>query len=405
MQRAALGKLEMADTFRFGQGPAPEVLTFFKNRKLVPAFNWQDVFGEEHAFAFTVAKATQIEVLSELHDAVQKAIKSGQPFEAFKKELAPRLKKLGWWGKQVLTDPETGEQIVAQLGSNRRLKIIHWANTRTAYGAGKWTRIQRTKRALPYLVYRLGSAREHRPHHVAKENVILPVDDDFWNSWYPPNGWGCVCWVRQITRMEAENLGGETERPEIPTKSWTNKRTGEVLDIPEGIDPGWQTNSGQQRHRTLAKHLAGKLDAAPEHIRKTAIADLVSSQIFRRVQTGVFGKQNVFTPVAIIPEGVTKTMGSSTRIAFLSTEDAAKQLRKRPAFSELDYIKAQQLLDRGEIFRETPLDFFVMGLIDGMAWRAVFHVTRKGDEIFLKSFRRTNASQMEMYRERSELIY
>lgn len=392
----------MADGFRFGAGPAPEVLAYLDGRGLSQSFDWRDNYGADHAHAFTVAKATQVEVLSAIHQEVQQAIREGLPFDAFKKTLAPKLKKLGWWGKRPMVDPKTGETVISQLGSNRRLKTIYWANTRTAYGAGKWTRIQRTKAALPYLIYRLGSAREHRPHHAYKENIILPVDDPFWSTWYPPNGWGCVCWVRQITKAEADSLGGVTERPEVATTPWTNKRTGETREIPVGIDPGWDTNPGKERHRTLAKHLAGHLDAAPDHIRRAAMTDLVGSQAFRRVANGELSGHTVFAPAAVVPQGIAAAMGSSTRIAFLSTADAAKQLRKRGELSPRDYLLVQQLLNNGASRREGPSDFAIMGDVGGTWWRAVFHVTSLRDEMFLKSFRRTNQKQVQKYLKKSE---
>lgn len=309
----------MADGFRFGAGPAPEVLSYLEGRGLAPSFDWRDSYGADHAYSFTVAKATQLDVLSEIHSATRKAITEGLPFEAFRKDLAPKLKSMGWWGTRSRLDPLTGEAVATRLGSNRRLKVIYWANTRTAYGAGKWERMQRTKAALPYLVYRLGAAREHRPHHADKENIILAIDDPFWSTWYPPNGWGCVCWVRQITGEEAQSLGGVTEPPEIKTAPWTNKRTGERREIPVGIDPGWDSNPGQTRYRTLAQHLSGALENAPAEIRKAAMRDLVGSQMFRRVQSGALQGRKVFAPAAVVPEVFAQAVGSEARVVFLST--------------------------------------------------------------------------------------
>ncbi|WP_068317492.1 phage minor head protein [Polycladidibacter hongkongensis] len=390
----------MSDTFRFAQGPAPEVAAYLDARTVAASFDWRDIYGQEHAFNFTVAKATQLDVLTELHTATRAAIDQGLPFEAFKKQLAPKLRSMGWWGKQEMDDPQTGERKLVQLGSNRRLKTIYWANTRTAYGAGKWQRAQRTKKALPYFVYRLGVASEHRPHHVAKENVVLPVDHPFWDTWYPPNGWGCNCWLRQITKREAERYGGESTPPQVPMREWTNKRTGEVLQVPEGIDAGWQTNPGKSRAHNLAQHLSGKLDAAPAPLRKAAMHDMLNSQAFKQVQGGAFGtSKEVFVPVAIVPENVAKQMGATTRVALFSPEDAAKQIRKRDGLDGLnlqpnDYLKVQQLLDNGVILHERERSFSASGMIEGKAWFAAFRVTKNGTELFLKSFRRANPDEI-----------
>ncbi|EFO33231.1 phage Mu protein F like protein [Roseibium sp. TrichSKD4] len=399
----------MADRFRFGKGPAPEVLSYLDGKTLKPSYHWQDLHGEEHAYAFTVAKADQVAVLTELHEAVEKAIRTGATFEDFKKQLSPKLKSMGWWGKADRIDPKTGDLETVQLGSNRRLKTIYWANTRSAMAAGKWTRFQRTKHALPYLVYRLGVAREHRPHHVARENTILPIDHPFWDTWMPPNGWGCVCWVRQITQAEADSLGGVSETPDIPTRQWVNKRDGSVHQIPEGIDPGWQTNPGKSRHRTLANHLSGKLDTAPPHIRRAAITDLVGSQMFRRVQSGALAGKPVFAPVAMVPETIAEKIGATTRTAFFSTADAAKQIGKRADLDADIYQLVQRSLDVGEIRRDLSAepkanDFAASALIDGVWWRALFRVTKDGREIFLKSFRRTNSNQLKFYQKRGPLL-
>lgn len=394
----------MADNFRFGQGPAPEVISYIEGKALKPSFDWRDIYGEEHAYAFTVAKATQIDALSQIHEATIKAIKEGTPLKQFQATLGAELKKIGWWGKSHEVDPVTDELRVVQLGSERRLKTIYWANTRSAYAAGKWTRIQRTKEHLPYLLYQLGPAREHRPHHESKENIILPIDDEFWHVWYPPNGWGCVCWVRQITRDEADELGGLSEKPDIPNRTWKNQRTGKTEEIPVGIDAGWNSNAGRARHRTLAKHLGGTLDTAPDHIRKAAMVDLVASQLFRQVQSGALASKKAFAPVAVISQEVKEALGTQTRVAFLSSDDATKQLIKRAQLSAKDYVIVQQLLDTGTIRRESDKDIVVNGQVDGQFWHAVFRVTKSGDEIFLKSFRRTNPRQIEKYNKRGEKL-
>jgi hypothetical protein len=37
-----------------------------------------------------------------------------------------------------------------------------------------------------------------RPEHAALDGVTLPVDDPFWDMYFPPNDWGCRCDVVQI---------------------------------------------------------------------------------------------------------------------------------------------------------------------------------------------------------------
>lgn len=105
-----------------------------------------------------------------------------------------------------MDDPLTGETKSVQLGSDRRLRTIYDTNMRTARSAGQWDRIQRTKRAMPYLLYTLGPSREHRAEHLKWADLCLPVDDPFWQTHIGPNGWGCKCGVRQVSKYEYDQL-------------------------------------------------------------------------------------------------------------------------------------------------------------------------------------------------------
>lgn len=244
---------------KYNQPPLPkEPLRWFKSKGIQPSFDWKDVWQEEHAIAFTVAKAMEFDVLETIKLATQKALSQGQTLEQFKRDLKPLLTKLGWWGRQDKVDPLTSETREVQLGSSRRLKVIYRTNLRTARAAGQFERAQRTKAALPYLMYELGPSENHREEHVRWSRIILPVDHPFWQTHYPPNGWGCKCRVRQISEQEAQRLGGVSTDPHIQYRDWLNERTGEMLKVPQGIDPGWDYNPGTARLKSLDEHLYRK---------------------------------------------------------------------------------------------------------------------------------------------------
>ena len=254
-------------------GPVPkEVLAFFRAKKLKVGFDYRDVWREEHALNFTVAKAMQLDILESIQEAIGQAQEQGLTLRDFAKDLTPTLQRLGWWGVKEMTDPATGEIIDAQLGSPRRLRTIYTANMRTARAAGQWERAQRTKKVLPYLLRTLGPSRKHRPEHVALAGTLLPVDDSFWDTHFAPDGWGCKCRVRQVTQTEYDRLqadgvpagGGvgtvpaRTTAPKIEYREWRNKRTGKVERVAVGCDPGWDTNPGKTRAADLAAMLEDK---------------------------------------------------------------------------------------------------------------------------------------------------
>lgn len=218
-----------------GQVP-PEVRRYLEGKGLTPSWDWDDVWQEEHAAAFTAAKAMGEDVLAALRDAVNAAIADGQTFSDFKKRVQDVLATLGWWGVKNVTNPKTGEKERVELGTPRRLKTIYVTNARVARAQGQWERIQRTKASHPYLIYELGPSQKHRPEHEAWAGTILRVDDDAWDKMFPPNGWGCKCRVRQLSEAEADRKGGETAAPSDDS-------------LEKGIDPEWAYNPGEAGRR------------------------------------------------------------------------------------------------------------------------------------------------------------
>ncbi len=244
-----------------------DALEYIKNKKLRPAFSWCDVWNEEHASNFTVAKAMQVDVLSDIKKAVEQAIENGESFETFKKNLAPALQEKGWWGKKTMIDPVTGETVNAQLGSDRRLKTIYDMNTGQAYNQGRWQRTMDSP-LHPYLMYRIGPSKNHRPDHQSWEGLILPKDDPWWDTHYPKNDWGCKCWTQAVSEARKKQLEesgikvppavsgnpGYTARvkdqaPPTKYKIWVDERTGRIEKIPEGVSPGFAWNVGRTGRR------------------------------------------------------------------------------------------------------------------------------------------------------------
>lgn len=241
--------------------------------RLDPSFSWLDVWQEEHARAFAVAKSTGFDILGDIHGELVKALAEGRTFEQFASGLTPMLQRKGWWGRQMMADPETGEIGAVQLGSTRRLHTIFDANMRVSYAAGHWSMFERNKATRPFLRYVHIDPELHqedsRPHHAALHNLVLPVDHPFWSTFAPPNGWGCRCTLQQLSQRDIDRLLREGEQllfeaPTIETRPWTNWRTGEIVHVPEGVDPGWAYNPG--REQWAAATAAAKIGSAPAEL-------------------------------------------------------------------------------------------------------------------------------------------
>lgn len=253
-----------------------DAIAFFRAKGyfLQESFDWRDLDAESHAAAFTVAKSAGFDILGDIHQAVDDAIAQGTTLRQFEQRLTPVLQAKGWWGKKLVTDPLTGETKMAQLGSPRRLAIIFRTNLRMAYMAGRWQRIQRVKQYRPWLRYLAIHDDRTRPEHMRWDNVVRAVDDPFWETHYPPNGWNCRCDVQQLSDRDLARFGlKETPVPPPAMRRLVNRRTGEIMDVPKGIDPGFAHNVGMLARRAHAgKLLADGLAGLPPRIAARAHA-------------------------------------------------------------------------------------------------------------------------------------
>lgn len=370
--------------FTFGDQPSPEVSAYMRQKGLKPAFRYSEVWGQEHAYGFTVAKAVQAEVLTTLKEAVQYAIDKGVPYETWARDLKPELQRLGWWGQVDMADPATGEVKARELGSPRRLRVIYDANLRSARAAGQWERGQRTKAVLPFYLYQLGPSEKHRPEHAAREGVIRPVDDALWQTWFPPNGWGCKCWVRQITRAEAERRG--ISAPVIiETMPWRRKRDDgsvEIVHVPVGIDPGWATNPGLTRSQTLMTSLGERLAQAGEPAARALMSDFWSGstpEAFAKLP-GRF-----FAPAAVAPAALREALKSDAELVMISSDTLAAKLEKHGAGSRglkaADVGRLQNILDRGEMVERVGSRAVFVFEDDGGWYQAVVKASASGELI------------------------
>lgn len=305
------------------------------------------------------------------------------------------------------------------------MRTIYHANVRTAHAAGQWERIQRTKRVLPYLIYIRSTAERPRPEHLAWAGTVLPVDDPWWRTHYPPNGWNCQCRVRQVSRIEAERLGVKRdEAPPRPADFGVAERrhrvTGEIERTPVGVDPGWAQNPGATRVDNVQAHLTAKLDALTPEARRIAIGDVVGSPFFRQVAEGEIphvlrgnpghldpanlARGHIAFPVASIDEPLARALGAETRTVILSVADATKQLGKegepRATFRAEDYALAQAILDAGEAFKDGD-DVIVQAEIKGEWWRLILRrAARVATQVYLKSLHRSRPEQAASARRR-----
>ena len=188
--------------------PPEEAVKFFERKGFKIAWDWRETLDEANNKTFQVAKAMKMDVVKDIHEEVNKAIKNGVTFENFQKTLKPKMVSAGWWGRKVVEGPEGKKKV--QLGSPHRLRTIYDTNVQSANNAGRWKGQEANKARRPWLMLIEILDNVTRTTHRAQSGSIQKVDSSFWrapNSWYPPNGFRCRGRVRALTDSQAKARG------------------------------------------------------------------------------------------------------------------------------------------------------------------------------------------------------
>jgi hypothetical protein len=119
---------------------------------------------------------------------------------------------------------------------------------RMAHASGRWAQIQRVKARRPFLRYVAVDDTRTRPMHHDWHGTVLPVDDSWWRTHYPPNGWYCRCNTQSLSQRDLDRRGLKVSKspPVVMTERTVNTPDGPVsVRAPQGIDTGFGYNVGE----------------------------------------------------------------------------------------------------------------------------------------------------------------
>ena len=229
----------------YGSLPFAEMVRFFLRKLNLTTDHWTDIYTREHDWSFVVAGANRDALVMDFRAAVDKAITEGTTLEEFRKDFDRIVAAHGW--------DYNG-------GRDWRSRVIYETNLNTAYAAGRYEQLQ----AAPYWQYvHADWVTNPRHQHLAWDGLVLRRDDPWWQTHYPPNGWGCQCSVRGLWLRDLQAMGkeGPDEAPEVHMVErligQRNPRGPRLVLVPEGIDPGFEYIPGSSRQRGAAEDNMG----------------------------------------------------------------------------------------------------------------------------------------------------
>jgi len=298
--------------------PFSEAAGFFRAKLSLPTEKWDDLWRDEQAKGFMSAGAMDAGLLTDLRQMVDEAIAGDMTIADFKKAFPDLVEKYGWELKGG--------------GPGWRADLIVRTNINSAYQAGRWSQFEDA--GVTHLKYvHMDGVINPRPEHAALNGTVLPVDDPFWAVNYPPNGFGCHCRAVAATPEEIEAATGE--RP----KNWE-----------KAADPGWDYNVGVAGKEEGYAALTKKFESLPGDIARTWMGKFVMEPAF---DLFIAGKIKGEFPVAVIKDKDMAALGTDKQAVWLSAETLAEHLARHPEIGLDDYRLIPEIVDEGEVYRQT----------------------------------------------------
>jgi uncharacterized protein with gpF-like domain len=236
MENASQGGNQMTPpSAAYGGLPFEEAAEFFGEKVAVSGDVFVALSAAARVLAFSAAGAARVALVEDMQAAVAEAIEQGSTITAFRKKFDAIVARYGWNYKGT---------------RGWRTRLIFNTNILQSYAAGRWKQqsSETVKQVRPYLWYLESASKDQRVDHQQFYNLVLPVDDPFWDTHYPPNGFNCRCGVRSLSERELERYRSQypisTQSPKLGTYEHTYRATGETVTVAEGCDPGFDVNPG-----------------------------------------------------------------------------------------------------------------------------------------------------------------
>lgn len=168
-----------------------EALAWFQDRIIVTDAEYARLSDEEKERAFKVAAVAQADVVTDVLDALEKAVSEGTGIAEFKEAVAEKLEQ-SWGGEQP-----------------GRLETIFRTNVQSAYGHGRIEQMTDPTVLRRRPAWRFDAIMDSRVSDVCESlnGTIRSADDGFWDDHQPPLHFNCRSTIVPLSLDEAADEG------------------------------------------------------------------------------------------------------------------------------------------------------------------------------------------------------
>ena len=208
-----------------------------------------------------------------------------------------------------------------------------------------------------------------RPMHAKLNGMVLRWDDPFWDTCYPPNGFGCECHIRALTKAEVKDMGLKVI-------------SGDAISFTP--DPSWDYNPGKEfYYPDLNKY---DYDVAKQWV-KGGLTGKDFKGFMDQEVNGNF-------PVAVLDQEYQDLIGAKTKVVNFSDESRDKNITNHPELTINDYINLPTSISDANVIIQKGDQNLIFIKKDNKIYFSVIKSTESGDELYLTSFRLSNEKDM-----------
>jgi hypothetical protein len=389
--------------------PFDEQVDFFQRKLNLPAARYDSIQGRSHDYGFMVAGAMQADLVADLRDAVDKAVAQGGTLAQFRKDFDATVAKYGWEYNGL---------------RNWRTQTIYLTNLRTSYAAGRYQQLSDPDVLAVRPLWRYNHSDtviNPRPEHLAWDGLILEAGDPWLVTHFPPNDYGCECFITAHARDELADFN-KTEPDDPPSDA------SDTTGIGEGWDhtPGQAAAESVRLAETKVTSLLGRDQAIATAYREQLMSDGSFQNWYAEIESRVDAnrgslekleqpaaiqwlRKNVASrgnwPVAVLSTEAQGWLGAKASLVYFSTDTALKQIYLRgESLPASDYHLVQDVLDSAEVVIDQDNRHLVYFKKGEKYYTAVIKVNGRGDEVYLQTLHASSAKKLAVQRKKGRVL-